>query len=131
MINESFVELAIVQALKSTYPHKIGCVIFKGNKIISTGHNQIRHCAKIPSKYKIYRDSLHAEQHAILNAPSRKSLKGASILVIRINPNKKNLLLAKPCMMCYDFIEYIGIKKMYYSTQENTIKMEKISEYGI
>jgi len=106
-------KLAIEEAKLSTYQHKIGCVIFKGKRIVSSAHNAIR-TSKVPNKFKHYIESLHAEAHCIIKA--RKNLKGYSILVIRLN-NRGNLVLAKPCEFCSEFIEYVGIKNVYYSNK--------------
>lgn len=123
-MKESILKLAIAVANMSEYKQKIGVVIFKNNKIISTGYNQIRYCGKISPKYKLYKESLHAEQDAILNAP-RRLLKGASILVVRIN-RFGEMKLAKPCPMCEAYIRHSKIKNVYYTIDGNSIMMEKI-----
>lgn len=64
---------------------------------------------------------------AILKA--RRELKGSSILVVRINKNNK-LRLAKPCIDCMKYIEYVGIRKVFYSLSEYPyiIEMEDYNE---
>lgn len=106
-------------------PFRIGAIIFKGSSILGEGVNSIRSCSKIPNKYKNYIQSLHAEQHAIISVKNKKKLNGASILIIRIN-NKGELRLAKPCPMCMGFIKYVGISKIYYSTNDGEIRLLKI-----
>jgi len=129
----SIIRRCIKIAEKSTFvkknwkkqPFRIGAIIFKGSSILGEGVNNLRFCGKIPNKYKNYLQSLHAEQHAIISCKNRKKLKGASILVIRIN-NKDELRLAKPCKMCMGFIEHVGISKVYYSTNSGEIKLLKV-----
>ena len=118
-MNVRALSLALKEAEKSKERHKIGAVIFKGSKIISSGHNSLRGCSKIPEKYKRFPHSLHAEQCAILNTTPEKC-KRASIIVVRIN-RKGNLLLAKPCKYCMASLDYVGIKHIYYSNNKGEI----------
>ena len=112
---------AIETAEKSTYhPFRVGAVIFKGNKIFAEGRNSIRCCRNLKKKNW---NSVHAEQHAILNMGETKC-KGLSMLVIRLNLSD-NIRLAKPCDMCQDLIKQVGIKRVFYSNGDGTIlKME-------
>lgn len=112
-MNKRFINEAIKEALKSTHIFKIGAVIFDKNKIISRGHNYS--CKSVKSyntKFVKWKGSIHAEVDAIIKA--RKPLKGLSILVIRINKNGK-LGLAKPCKNCTKYINHVGIRKVFYS----------------
>ena len=106
-------------------PFRIGAIIFKGNSILGEGNNSIRSCSKIKNKYKRFIQSLHAEQHAIISVKNRKKIRGASILIIRIN-NNGELRMARPCDMCMGFIKYVGIKNIYYSTNSGEIIKEKV-----
>lgn len=111
-----WVDLAVKEARKSEYKHRMGAVVFNKNQFISTGHNYA--CRSINSHLPIFRHwptSLHAEVIAIINA--RTDLKGASLLVVRIN-NKDELKLALPCSNCMAYLQYVGIKKVYYSIDE-------------
>ena len=112
---------AIETAEKSNYyPFRVGAVLFKGNKIFVDGRNSIRCCKNLKKKNW---NSVHAEQHAILNM-GEENCKGLSLLVIRLNLSN-NIRLAKPCEMCEDFIRQVGIKRVYYSNNDGTIsKME-------
>lgn len=85
MIRIGILNLCLKELKKSNNPnYKIGAVIFKGSRIISSGFNKFR-SSSIPLKYRKYEDSLHAEQSALLNADNWKLLKNSSILVIRLN----------------------------------------------
>lgn len=108
---------AIEEAELSTHQHKVAAVIFKGKRIISIAHNSVR-ANKIPHKFKNFLESTHAEAHAIIKA--RQNLKGYDILVIRIN-RTGNIALAKPCEFCQDFIDYVGIRSVYYSDNDGNI----------
>lgn len=125
MLTVGILRKAIEEAEKSSYRFKIGCVIFKGSRIISSGHNEIRSCSKILDKYKKYKNALHAEQAAIIKTDWRK-LNGCSILTVKISGNMGYLGISKPCNMCYELIKHVGIKEMYYTNEHGEIIHEKI-----
>lgn len=110
------------------YPYKVGAVVFKGSRILSEGTNAIRGCTRVPSEYKKFCHTLHAEQDALsklLNNPD--VIKGASILVIRINNNAAGKIsMAKPCEFCQKMIEDYGIRNVYYSDYNGEIKKMRI-----
>lgn len=116
---------AIKQASYSTYKYKIGAVVFKGQRIIGSGYNGVR-SNSIHPKYKTHINSLHAEQMALLNLDWDR-LRGYSIFVARIN-NKGLFRLAKPCEMCQKLLLYVGIKKIYYTTDKGEIVFNQIEE---
>ena len=118
---DSILLKAIEEAKKSDFHQRHGCVIFKGNKILSTGHNEIRYCRRL--KYKKWIDSLHAEQRAILFC--RYDLKRCSLLVIRLDAYD-NITYSKPCGICLELIKYVGITKIYYSNKNG--KIEELKE---
>lgn len=127
MLTAGILKKAIENAEKSKmYPYRIGCVIFRGKKILSCGYNQIRNFSKIPNKYKIYIEALHAEQNAIMKIKNKNILNGASILVIRLSRGGK-LVMSKPCDNCMKAIIHFGFKDMFYSNTNGEIILEKIS----
>ena len=93
-ITSGIIKLCLLESEKSNHRFKIGAVVFKGNRILSSGHNEIR-SSNIPSKHKLYNNSVHAEQAALLGTDWNK-LKGCSILVMRCSKTKGNLSNAKP-----------------------------------
>ena len=116
------------EALKETelsehQKYKVGAVIFKGNRILSSGHNSKR-SSSIPTRFKKFKNSLHAEQCA-LNGMNWKKLKGASILVVRTNLNG-NISKSYPCEYCLKTIKHIKLKWLYYTNREGEIIKEKI-----
>jgi deoxycytidylate deaminase len=114
-MNQRIIERAIQEAKKSNHPQRIGAVIFDKNKIISCGHNYAQRSVKsITKQFLNYPYSIHGEVDAILNA--KRPLRGMSLIVIRLN-KKGNLLLAKPCTHCLKYIDYVGLRKVYYSDQ--------------
>lgn len=112
-INPKLIKLAIEEAKKADHKQKVGCVIFEKKRIISISHNQSqRSSRKLHPKYQRYPHSIHAETAAILK--SKTNLKGSSMLVIRVN-KKNEFRMAKPCDACMRYINYVGIKKLYFS----------------
>lgn len=116
-LKESFIRMAVKEAQKSNYyPQRLGCVIFDKNIILSIGHNQIgRNAKNLHPNFQEYKGSIHAEIATILKA--KKNLIGSDLLIIRIN-NNLQFRLAKPCVRCMDYIKYVRIRKVYYSTSK-------------
>ena len=123
-ITSGVIKLCLLESEKSNYRFKIGAVVFKGSRILSSGHNEIR-SSNIPSKHKLYNNSVHAEQAALLGTDWNK-LKGCSILVIRCSKTKGNLSNAKPCPLCQKLLAHIGIRNIYYSNEMGEIVHAKL-----
>ena len=111
-----FLKHAVEEANKSEFRQKVGAVIFDKNRIVSRGYNDpCRSVRHINKKFQRWPGTVHAEVAAILKA--KTDLKGLSILVVRVN-SKNQLRLSKPCEWCLMYLEYVGIKKIYYSISE-------------
>ena len=113
------IRLANKQAVRSTYIYRLGAVITKGQRVLSTGYNRLAYCPL--NKFKI---SKHAEMDAILKLMRQhnglNSLAGSTIYVSRINKNGATLL-ARPCQRCMDLIQSVGIKDVIYTTANGTV----------
>ena len=119
-ITSGIIKRCLEECERSTYRFRIGAVIFKGSRIISSGHNGIRSVSEIKNKYKKYENSLHAEQAALMGIDWHK-VKGCSILVLKISPSKKILGNARCCSMCKSILDHVGIKHIYYSNKNGEI----------
>lgn len=129
MIKEQLLNRAISEAKKSNFKQRHGCVIFKGNRILSSGYNEIRYCNRIHSKYRKWLESgIHAEQKAILYG--NYNYHRCSLLVVRLN-HKNELVNSKPCPVCTKMIQDMGIKNVYYSDETGYIKKESYAEIFI
>ena len=126
MISVGILKRAIEECEKSDYKFRVGAVVFKGDRIISSGHNGVR-SSSIHNKYKNHINSLHAEQAAVMGV-NWKVLNGYSILVIKISKKNKFLSNAKPCNMCRKLLTTIGIRKIYYSDDKGQIVLYKDTE---
>lgn len=104
--------IAQKQALKSPHrQHRMGAVITKNGRILSTGYNEIRHSKTIG------KNTLHAEASAIkklLDARSLCSLIGSTMFVTRFTRGGR-IGMAKPCVECASLIRSVGIRNVYYT----------------
>lgn len=108
---------ALKQANNSQYRQRIGAVIVKGNRVISTGHNQLRGHGSIKSSH--WDNSLHAEIHAVINAIKRvgiEGIKGSTIFVARIKRDGSQGL-ALPCKDCFRVLHEFKIKRIVFTTE--------------
>lgn len=113
MVRRGIIQLAVKESTKSNYHVQLGAVVFKGKRILSSGHNENFTLAhNLHPRFKKWETTIHAEAAAILAA--RQDLKGADLLVVRVNKNKE-FRLAKPCKHCLLYLNYVGIRKVYYS----------------
>ena len=97
----------------SKYRFQLGAVIFKGNRLISTGYNKNK---THPTAKKYYQHgSVHAEFDAVLHA--NESIDGASMLVCRVKKDGSPAM-SKPCVMCTQIIFESGIKEVFWTTSE-------------
>ena len=113
-IRSKLIDAAIKIARNGDHKQRVGCIIFDKKKILSSGHNQCqRSVKKLHPKFQRWKGSIHAEVDAIIHA--KTDLKGTCLLVVRIN-KKEQLRFAKPCQHCMKYIQYVGIKKVFFST---------------
>ena len=115
-----YLEQAANYAKYSELVHKHGCVIVYNDTIISYGHNKKNNSLK--------NFSIHAEVNAInrLNKKykSKKIISNCSLYVVRIRngfSEEDILKMSKPCIGCASKINKIGIKKVYYSVDNNYV----------
>lgn len=117
------IRLAQKNALKSKFgQHRLGAVIVKGGRVLSTGYNQRRPSAFLKQK------TIHAEEHAILKLLKARRLAdvaGSSIYVSRFTRGG-NVGMACPCQRCMDLIRSVGISRIYYTTDFGTTEMIKL-----
>ena len=105
------------EAKKSRHnQHKLGAVIVKGGRVLSTGYNQMRPSSLLET------DTLHAEGAAILKLLKDKrlhDLSGADIYVSRFTRGGA-VGLAKPCAACHALIQSVGIRRVFFTDSDGT-----------
>lgn len=103
--------VASKEAAKSSHEqHKLGAVIVKGARILSTGYNQLRPSGVLRTQ------TLHAEAAAILKLLKEKRLSdlcGSELYVTRFTRGG-SVGCSKPCTACMELIRSVGIKKVHY-----------------
>ncbi|WP_096198922.1 deoxycytidylate deaminase [Bacillus sp. FJAT-45350] len=108
--DETFLTVASVLADRSTCKRaKVGCVITKDNRIVSTGYNGSihghEHCTEddccLNEQGRCIR-TIHAEQNALLHA--KEDLYGTTAYVTH-----------EPCETCTKLLAQAGIKKVIYA----------------
>ena len=111
------------QAAKSTHKFRMGAVIVKGGRVVSTGYNVVGH----RSQYREW-ESIHAEEQAIvklLRSGSLDLLANSVLYVSRIN-NRGELACSKPCRTCFSLIQSVGIKKVVFINELNEVDHAKV-----
>ena len=107
-------DLAIAEAHRSSQNHKHGAVVVQGGKVVATGHNRVTR--RVPS----HMYSKHAEMAAIDQYSSKtKSLIDACVYVVRIN-SRCGLANSAPCALCQRYMKSHGIKRVFFSTGEDS-----------
>ncbi len=103
-----------------------GAVLTKGGSVINTCYNKDKFC----SFGTRFRDpergpaTIHAELGCILGLP-RSVTTGADVYVCRIN-KKGQFRNSKPCAMCHEVLRHVGVKRVYYTVDEDVIEMYKL-----
>lgn len=104
---------AVETAEDSPHRTRVGCVLIKKNRIISTATNsykthplQAEWAKKTGRSYAIH---LHAEMAALISARDDAD----TLVVARVLKNGK-LATSKPCVTCRAYIEQSGIKTIHY-----------------
>lgn len=111
----TYMILAKKESLKSEFKHQLGACIVKGGRVLSVGHNSIRHLST-GKKYSKWESSLHAERDACRKV-EKENLKNAVIFIYRETADG-NPALAYPCEHCYKMIKELGLKRIYFSQPE-------------
>lgn len=110
-------------ALKSTFrQHRLGAVVVKGGRVLSTGFNAIRHCKETG------KSTQHAEEAAIvrlLKDGRHSELVGSRLYISRFTPGGK-LGLARPCERCMSLIRSVGIRDVAYTTDYGTTESMRV-----
>jgi len=91
------------------HTHKIGCVVVKKNRVISTGYNKLKTHPKSPHKY----NTIHAEFDALVGLGLDKTT-GAEVYIYRELKNG-SMATSKPCNSCLSILHKLSIAKVHYT----------------
>lgn len=141
-----YLTLAKNLAVNHEYDHniefKLCAVLVRGGNVISVGFNQrktnafVEHYTdRVRGSGRNFFISTHAEMHAVLQARAKTDLRGSKIFVVRIRPEGSHLgqMLghARPCAICQDVLFAYGIKRAYYSIDDDTYGVMKLKNQDI
>jgi deoxycytidylate deaminase len=122
-----YIEASARAAEDSEFPnYRHGAVLVRGGSILSTAFNKSNHI-NWANKFR-NKDCGHATHHAevgtILGMAREKTM-GATLYVARIGKSGE-LKMSKPCEMCQQVLAHVGVKKVYYSIDNDNIGYIKL-----
>tara|TARA_B000000557_G_scaffold85451_1_gene68701 strand:- start:1903 stop:2337 length:435 start_codon:yes stop_codon:yes gene_type:complete len=122
-----YIEAARKTAEDSTFPdYRHGALLVRGGSILNSAYNKNSHIGwanRFRAK-SCGHATHHAELGAILGIDRAKS-SGADVYVVRIGKNGE-LKLSQPCLMCQSVLAHMGVKRVYYSIDENNLGCIKL-----
>lgn len=126
----SFFNAAKAVSELSNHKYRVGAVVVKSHKIVSSGCNSSTRTDIIQAKLDRQRygcecpGKLHAESDALIPFIKRKiDLSGASIYIYR-QLKDGSYAMARPCPSCMKLIKMCQIKRIYYTTYGGYAKEE-------
>lgn len=121
-------QLALQYAKEHTYhdslDYKLCAIIVSGGSVISVGYNKrntnafVEHYAdQVKGQGRDFCMSTHAEQDAVLLSRYKTDLTGSKIFVARLRRHKTMdpIAMARPCAICENVLKAYGIKRAYYT----------------
>lgn len=121
---EILLKVAANVATLSNFKYKLGAVLCKQHKIISSGCNSDTVTDPIQSRLDTERHGcycpgkLHAETSTLLPfIKKRIDISGSELYIARVT-KAGSYGMARPCPSCMKLIKQCGIKKIYYTTNE-------------
>lgn len=124
---QRYIELAARIAQQTEFKeYKHGAVLVRAGAVINTSCNKNKYKAWANQFRKKQRGhaTVHAEIGAILGL-DRSVTEGATIYVVRVG-KCGDLKNSKPCPMCEAAMQYVGIKKVVYSSEDGKIETMRI-----
>jgi len=122
-----YIDLAARIAQSSTYSSfNHGCVLVKGGSVINVSCNKGNYCS-FGSRFKQHTARLHSTLHAELGAVlglDRSLTSGSVAYVVRIK--EEEYRMSKPCEMCEEAVKFCGVKKVIYTTNDDSVIVEKL-----
>lgn len=101
-------------------------IIVQGGNILSVGFNQSRRHGYVEVIKKNSWTNLHAEVDAILKVRRKINLTGSKMFIVRLIEGDTKMSISRPCQTCQIALKNYGIKKVYYSIDDDTYAVMKI-----
>jgi deoxycytidylate deaminase len=141
-----YFKLAVKNALANNYDefldYHLCAVLVSGGSIISVGFNKrntnafVEHYTDlVRGANRTYCLSTHAEMDAIVQARAKTDLRGSKMYIARIlapttpttNKGGRGLGLARPCKICQEILSSYGIKKAFYTIDDQTFGVMSVA----
>jgi len=124
---ERYFDLARNVAFNSPYGKiRHGAVLVKGGSVKNVSFNKDNY-SSFGNRFRV-KDTgpatVHAELGCILGL-ARSVTSGTDLYVCRVN-KEGEFKYSKPCSMCHEALKHVGVKRVYYTTNDNTIEMYKL-----
>lgn len=136
---QKFFRIALQQANDHDYgnlEYNLCAVIVRGGSVISVGFNKrntngfVEHYTDLAKGQRDWCMSTHAEMDAVLQARAKTDLRGCKIYVLRKHIDTENygvFGMAKPCEICQHVLYNYGIRRAYYTIDDNSFGVMKIT----
>tara|TARA_R110000796_G_scaffold222002_2_gene338178 strand:+ start:393 stop:824 length:432 start_codon:yes stop_codon:yes gene_type:complete len=103
-----------------------GAVIVRGGSVINAAFNKDNYTSFGTRFREPHRGpaTVHAEIGCILGL-ARTATTGTDLYVCRINRSGE-FRNSKPCTMCHEALKHVGVKRVFYTTNNDTVEMYKL-----
>ena len=122
-----YLDLAARIAQQSTHAcQNHGCVLVKGGSVLNASCNKNNYC-DFGSRFRDYGKKMYSTVHAELGAVlglDRSITSGSVAYVVRVKGDKYRM--SKPCPMCEQALRFCGVKKVVYTTNDDSVIVEKL-----
>lgn len=116
---------AVAVAMSSTSKKKVGSIILKKGRLVTSAVNLENKSHPIQASYGEKASCIHNNEgfkqkqflHSEINSLIKSKGKGDTIIVARVGgKGGKELRMAKPCPVCSIALKEYGVKHIHYST---------------
>ena len=122
-----YIEAAKRAAEESTFPdYRHGALLVRGGSILNSAYNKNSHIAWA-NRFRA-KACGHATHHAELGAVlgiDRSKTHGADVYVVRVGRTGE-LKMSQPCLMCQSVLSHMGVKRVYYSLDNENLGCIKL-----
>lgn len=115
--------------------YRLCAVLVRGGSVVSVGFNKrntngfVEHYTDLAKGLRDWNMSTHAEMDAVLQARQKTDLRGMKIYVVRKRQDTEKygtFGMAKPCEICQHVLYNYGIRRAYYTIDDQNFGIMKI-----
>ncbi len=119
-----FLKIAIKAAQAKEFDEQLvytlASVLVRGGNILSIGFNKPIRNGFVEHFTSFWYSNLHAEMAAVYQARDKSDLTGCKMYTARLRYSGTELGIAKPCKDCVHVMQRYGIKRAYYTMDEDS-----------